>query len=122
MTSASEENAVTETAPEQDATAAPSPEAPTPDASPEEAGAPAARTVKERRGKVVSAKMTNTVVVQVERRVRHRRYHKYVTIRDRYAAHDTMGCVEGDIVLIKETRPVSKTKRWRVARKLGHQD
>jgi len=80
------------------------------------------RTIKERRGKIVSAKMEKTVVVQVERRIRHRRYKKYVTVRERYAAHDNLGCVEGDIVLIKETRPMSKTKRWRVSRKLGHQE
>jgi small subunit ribosomal protein S17 len=80
------------------------------------------RTTKERRGKIVSAKMQSTVIVAVERRIRHRRYKKFVTVRERYAAHDTLGCVEGDIVLIRETRPMSKTKRWRVARKLGHQE
>ncbi|MGF1509655.1 MAG: 30S ribosomal protein S17 [Myxococcota bacterium] len=80
------------------------------------------RTIKERRGKVVSAKMAKTVVVMVERRIKHRRYKKFVTIRERYAAHDLLGCTEGDIVLIRETRPLSKTKRWRVARKLGHQE
>lgn len=80
------------------------------------------RGVKTRRGKVVSAKMQKTVIVQVERRVRHARYNKFITIRERYAAHDAMGCVDGDIVVIRETRPMSKNKRWRVARKLGHQE
>jgi small subunit ribosomal protein S17 len=80
------------------------------------------RAIKERRGKIVSAKMEKTVIVEVERRIRHRRYKKYVKVRERYAAHDNLGCAEGDIVLIKETRPMSKTKRWRVSRKLGHQE
>lgn len=80
------------------------------------------RNIKERRGTVVSAKMQSTVIVSVERRIRHPRYNKYVTVRERFAAHDNLGCVEGDIVLIKETRPMSKTKRWRVSRKLGHQE
>lgn len=80
------------------------------------------RTIKQRRGKIVSAKMEKTVIVEVERRIRHSRYNKYVKVRERYAAHDNLGCVEGDVVLIKETRPMSKTKRWRVSRKLGHQE
>lgn len=80
------------------------------------------RSIKTRRGKVVSSKMEKTVIVQVERRVRHRRYKKYITVRERYAAHDLVGCVEGDLVVIRETRPMSKSKRWRVARKIGHQD
>lgn len=76
------------------------------------------RHTKERRGVVVSAKMNKTVIVSVERRIRHRRYKKYVTVRKRYAAHDLIGVQEGDSVLIRETSPLSKTKRWRVARKL----
>lgn len=74
---------------------------------------------KQRRGVVVSAKATKTVIVSVERRVKHPRYKKYVTRKKRYAAHDTIGCAEGDIVLIRETAPISKTKHWRVAKKLG---
>ncbi len=76
------------------------------------------RNVKERRAVVVSAKMTRTVIVAVERRVSHPTYKKYVTVQKKYAAHDTLGCQPGDVVLIRETRPVSKTKRWRVVRKL----
>jgi small subunit ribosomal protein S17 len=91
--------------------------------SPDESTEPTrSRSIKVRRGRVVSAKMQQTVVVLVERRVKHRRYKKFVTVRERYAAHDGLGCTEGDIVLIRETRPMSKTKRWRVARKLGHQE
>jgi small subunit ribosomal protein S17 len=79
---------------------------------------PTGRHTKERRGVVVSTKMNHTVIVSVERRIRHKKYKKYVTVRKRYAAHDQLGVAEGDIVLIRETRPLSKTKRWRVSRKL----
>lgn len=75
--------------------------------------------VKERRGVVVSAKMQKTVVVRVERRVKHRKYKKYVRIWKRYLAHDEIGCQEGDLVLIHETRPLSKSKRWKIVRQLG---
>ena len=74
---------------------------------------------KERRGVVVSAKMEKTVVVRVERRVKHRKYKKFVRVWKRFAAHDEVGCKEGDLVLIQETRPLSKTKRWKVVRQLG---
>lgn len=74
--------------------------------------------VKVRRGTVVSAKMQKTVVVLVERQIRHKRYKKYVRSEKRYAVHDEIGCQEGDRVVIRETRPLSKTKRWTVARKL----
>lgn len=77
------------------------------------------RQGKERRGVVVSAKSEKTVIVRVDRRVKHKRYKKYISLKKRYAAHDTLGCEEGDIVVIKETAPISKTKCWRVAKKLG---
>lgn len=80
------------------------------------------KSIKHRRGKVVSAKMQGTVIVMVERKVKHRRYKKYVSVRQRYAVDDKMSCTEGDLVIIRETRPLSKTKRWEVARKIGHQD
>ena len=70
---------------------------------------------KIREGVVVSDKMDKTVVVQVERLVRHERYHKYRRRRVRYKAHDeTNECGVGDRVQIMETRPLSATKRWRV--------
>lgn len=78
--------------------------------------------VKERRGVVVSAKMDKTVVVAVERRIKHKRYKRYVRVQKRYAAHDEIGVREGDLVLLRETRPLSKTKRWRVERKLGRDE
>ena len=67
-------------------------------------------------GTVVSNKMDKTVVVQVERLVKHRMYHKYVRRRSKFAAHDKENaCKIGDQVLITESRPLSKTKRWRVS-------
>lgn len=76
------------------------------------------RIQKERQGVVVSAKQQKTVTVVVKRRVQHGRYGKYLERERKFAAHDTLGCKEGDIVRIRETRPLSKTKRWRVVEKL----
>jgi len=70
---------------------------------------------KVREGVVVSDKMDKTVVVAVERLVKHRRYKKYVRRRAHYKVHDEQNrCTVGDRVLICETRPLSKDKRWRV--------
>ena len=70
---------------------------------------------KVREGVVVSDRMTKSVVVQVERRVKHPRYHKYLRLRTRYTAHDEQDrCRVGDRVRLVETRPLSKTKRWAV--------
>ena len=67
-------------------------------------------------GTVVSNKMEKTVVVQVERLVKHRMYHKYVRRQAKFAAHDQANeCQIGDKVLITASRPLSKTKRWRVS-------
>src|SRR4051794_8968091 len=71
---------------------------------------------KSRIGVVTSNKMTKTVVVQVERRMKHGRYSKYLTEKNKYKAHDEdQACKIGDQVRIVETRPMSKDKRWRVA-------
>jgi small subunit ribosomal protein S17 len=71
---------------------------------------------KTQTGVVISDKMDKTVVVQVDRLVRHHMYKKYVRRRAKYVAHDeTNSCKVGDRVLIRETRPFSKTKRWRVS-------
>lgn len=68
-------------------------------------------------GTVTSDKMDKTVVVTVVRRVRDRRFHKFVTRRMKYKAHDEKNsCAIGDVVEIVEARPMSKTKRWRVLR------
>jgi small subunit ribosomal protein S17 len=70
-------------------------------------------------GTIVSSKMDKTVVVMVERLVRHRFYHKFVRRRAKFAAHDEKNtCQTGDKVLISESRPLSKTKKWRVNRVL----
>ena len=64
-------------------------------------------------GRVVSDKMDKTVVVEVQRRVLHPKYHKYVNRRQKYKAHDEDNtCKVDDVVVIKESRPLSRTKRW----------
>ena len=70
---------------------------------------------KTRDGVVTSNKMQKTVVVKVERHVKHQRYGKYVTRQVKYKAHDETSQLQvGDRVRIAETRPMSKDKRWRV--------
>lgn len=70
---------------------------------------------KFRNGMVTSSKMDKTVVVQVERLVKHPKYKKYVKTRTRFKAHDEKNaCKVGDQVRIIETRPLSKDKRWAV--------
>jgi small subunit ribosomal protein S17 len=71
---------------------------------------------KAREGIVVSNKMQKTVVVAVERQVKHGTYGKYVRKTSKYYAHDEAnGCGVGDRVRIVETRPLSKLKRWKIA-------
>jgi small subunit ribosomal protein S17 len=71
---------------------------------------------KVREGLVVSDKMDKTVVVEVEDRVKHPKYDKIIRRTKRYKAHDgENACGVGDRVLLMETRPLSATKRWRVA-------
>lgn len=66
-------------------------------------------------GVIISNKMQNTVVVKVERSMRHPRYGKVVRrAKKYYAHHDGLTLKEGDQVRIQETRPLSKLKRWRV--------
>lgn len=70
-------------------------------------------------GTVTSAAMDKTVVVAVIRRVRDPRFHKFLTRRVKYKAHDEHNtCAVGDVVELVESRPYSKTKRWRVSRTL----
>lgn len=76
----------------------------------------AARTVS---GRVISNRMHKTVTVQVDRRIRHPLYGKYISRRTKLHAHDeTNACKPGDTVLIESCRPLSKTKAWRVVRVL----
>jgi len=74
------------------------------------------------RGRVVSDKMDKTVVVQVERKFKHPKYQKYVTRVRRFAAHDEANaCAVDDVVVIEESRPLSRTKRWVVVERLNGQ-
>ena len=67
-------------------------------------------------GTIVSDKMDKSVVVQVERLVQHKIYKKYIKRYKKYAAHDENNlCRPGDVVKITESRPLSKTKRFRVS-------
>ena len=71
-------------------------------------------------GKVVSNKMDKTVVVEVERRVLHPKYKKFVRKRARYHAHDENNdCSMNETVMIQESRPLSKRKRWVVINRLS---
>ena len=72
-------------------------------------------TAKTREGIVVSNAMDKTVVVAVKRTVRHSRYRKYLQTSTKYLAHDERNEANvGDRVVITETRPLSKRKRWRL--------
>ncbi len=71
--------------------------------------------VKERIGRVISDKMQKTITVLVETRVQHPRFKKTITRRKKFYAHDEREEARiGDIVRIRETRPLSKLKRWRL--------
>ncbi len=68
-------------------------------------------------GTVVSNKMDKTVVVLVERLVKHKFYHKYIRRRAKFAAHDENNtCQIGDKVMLSECRPLSRSKRWRISK------
>lgn len=70
---------------------------------------------KERIGIVTSNKMDKSIVVSVERRVKHPKYGKFVKNTTKFVAHDEKNeCGEGDTVRIMETRPLSKSKNWRL--------
>jgi small subunit ribosomal protein S17 len=81
-----------------------------------ESQAPAApsRRRQEKVGLVTSDKMTKTVVVRVERLVRHPKYQRYIRRRTKFMAHNEVEAKVGDTVRIVETRPLSARKRWRV--------
>lgn len=70
---------------------------------------------KERTGIVTSNKMDKSIVVMVERRVKHTKYGKFMNQSSKFVAHDEKNeCNEGDTVKIMETRPLSKLKNWRL--------
>ena len=73
------------------------------------------RQRKSRQGVVVSNRMDKTIVVQIDEKVMHPVYKKYVRKRVKYKAHDeTNNANMGDTVLIEECRPLSREKRWRL--------
>ncbi len=75
-----------------------------------------AKTTRTLTGKVVSDKMDKTVTVLVERKVTHPLYGKIIRRSQKFHAHDEKNeCHSGDIVLIQECRPLSRTKNWRVS-------
>ncbi len=68
---------------------------------------------KEMVGKVISDKMDKTVVVEITRKLKHTRYHKYIKKTNKFKAHDAANqCGIGDLVTIVESKPISKDKRW----------
>ena len=74
---------------------------------------------KTRVGTVVSNKMDKTIVVHVERLIQHHMYRKFIRRRNTFKAHDAQNvCRIGDRVLIEESRPISKDKRWVVVKVL----
>ena len=108
-TAAGEDIAAGEDAPETTA-----PQAPT-----AAEGAPEAVAAKRREmtGVVLSSKADKTIAVRIDRRVKHPVYGKIVRRSSKLAAHDERNeCREGDVVTIVETRPISKTKSWRLGR------
>ena len=79
------------------------------------------KTRKTQQGAVISNAMDKSVVVLVERKVRHKLYGKYIRRRVKYMAHDPENvCNVGDIVILEECRPLSKNKRWRVRNIVEH--
>ncbi len=73
------------------------------------------KTQKTLVGRVLSNKMDKTITVLIERRVKHPLYGKYITRSTKLHAHDENNeCGEGDLVAIAQTRPLSKTKAWRL--------
>lgn len=87
-----------------------------PSSAPAQAAAPATRAHrKERVGEVIANKMAKTIIVRVERRFPHPKFKKVVTGYKKFYAHDEKSEAKvGDRVRIQETRPLSKTKRWRL--------
>lgn len=77
----------------------------------------AEKTVRNVTGRVVSSKMDKTITVLVERKVPHPLYRKYMRRSTKLHAHDENNeCREGDTVMIVQSRPISKTKAWRLVR------
>lgn len=74
-------------------------------------------------GKVISNKMSKTIIVQIERKVKHPLYDKFIRRFSKMYAHDEdNACSIGDLVVIKQSRPLSKTKRWTLVEILKTQE
>ena len=87
----------------------------TPTSAPDQAPALTRAHRKERVGEVIANKMTKTITVRVERRFPHPKFKKVITGYKKFYAHDEKSEAKvGDRVRIQETRPLSKTKRWRL--------
>ena len=80
---------------------------------------PAAGNDRTLTGRVVSNKMAKTVTVLIERKVKHPLYGKYVTRSTKFHAHTEDALNEGDTVEIQECRPMSRTKTWKVVRRVA---
>ena len=73
-------------------------------------------SIKEKSGIVISNKMQKTIVVQIENRFSHPIYNKIIVKTKKYLAHDEFqNCTIGDLVIIRECRPLSKRKHWRIS-------
>src|SRR6201996_4925529 len=90
--------------------------------TPAQAGAVETKpAIKERTGEVMASKMQKTIVVRVERRVPHPKFKKIVRVHKKFYVHDEKSEAKaGDRVLIRETRPLSKLKRWELVSILKH--
>jgi len=83
-------------------------------------GETAAKNARSVSGRVVSNKGNKSITVQVDRQLQHPVYGKYITRRSKLHAHDEKNeCNEGDLVLIEECRPLSRTKSWRLVKVLA---
>ncbi|PMB54820.1 30S ribosomal protein S17 [Coxiella endosymbiont of Rhipicephalus microplus] len=75
------------------------------------------KTIRTLTGTVVSNKMNDTIVIVVERQIKHPKYGKFIKRSTKVYAHDYGNkCQEGDIVTVQETRPISKIKRWKLVK------
>ncbi len=78
---------------------------------------------KQRRGIVVRAKQDKTITVETLRHKPHPLFKKIIKIKRKFAVHDEKSeAKEGDVVIIEETRPISKNKRWRLVKVLSHSE
>jgi small subunit ribosomal protein S17 len=75
--------------------------------------------MKTLKGKVISVKAEKTAVVLVERSRIHPLYRKVLRSKKKYPVHDCLGVKEGDQVAIRQSRPISKTKKWKIAKVLS---